>query len=148
MNSLTSVSDTLTTLRDYIRWGASRFKEAGLFFGHGTDSPLDEAAALVLHTLHQPYNLAESYFSAVLSMEERNRVIDLIEKRIKERLPLAYLTHEAFFAGLPFYVDKRVLVPRSPIAELIIQRFDPWVDPEQVYTRPRIIRHGCGSVSF
>lgn len=122
----------LQTLRDWIRWGASRFRQAGLFFGHGTDSALDEAAALVLHTLHLPYDLPFTYFDAVLLPEERRRIAALIERRVVERKPLAYLLREAQFAGLSFYVDERVLVPRSPIAELIEERFVPWVDPDGV----------------
>ena len=122
----------LTTIRDYIRWGASRFTEAKICFGHGSVTALDEAAAMVLHTIHQPYNLAESYLESVLTLKERQAVVDIIDRRIKERKPAAYLTHEAIFAGLAFYVDERVLVPRSPIAELIEQRFAPWVDEEDV----------------
>ncbi len=127
-----AVLDTLTTLRDYVRFAASRFAEAGLFFGHGTAGPLDEAAALVLHALHLPYDLPGGYFEAKLLPEERERVLALIERRIAERKPLAYLTHEAPFAGLSFYVDERVLVPRSPIAELIENRFAPWLDVDEV----------------
>ncbi len=123
---------TLTTLRDYIRWAASRFTEAEVSFGHGTTTALDEAAALVLHTLHQPYNLSDTYLESKLTLKERQEVIDMIDRRINERIPAAYLTHEAIFAGLSFYVDERVLVPRSPIAELIEQRFAPWVEEEQV----------------
>jgi ribosomal protein L3 glutamine methyltransferase len=126
------VLTTLSTLRDYIRWAASRFTEAGVSFGHGTTTALDEAAALVLHTVHQPYNLADAYLESVLTFSERQAVIDMVDRRINERIPAAYLTHEAIFAGLAFYVDQRVLVPRSPIAELIEQRFAPWVDEEQV----------------
>lgn len=126
------VLTTLSTLRDYIRWAASRFTEARLSFGHGTVTALDEAAALILHTLYQPYDLAESYLDTVLTLDERQHVIDIIDKRINDRVPAAYLTHEAIFAGLSFYVDERVLVPRSPIAELIGQRFSPWVLEEQV----------------
>lgn len=128
----TDVLTTLTTLRDYIRWAASRFSIAGVSFGHGTLTALDEAAALVLHTVHQPYNLAEAYLDAALTMAERLSVIEIIDRRINERTPAAYLTHEAIFAGLAFYVDNRVLVPRSPIAELIEQRFSPWIEEEQV----------------
>ena len=123
---------TLTTIRDYIRWASSRFSQAGLHFGHGSASALDEAAALIIHTIHQPYNLAETYFDAVLTLEERSAIISITEQRINNRIPAAYLTHEAIFAGLSFYVDNRVLVPRSPIAELIAQRFQPWIDEEQV----------------
>ena len=130
--NLSDVSSVLTTIRDYIRWGASRFNEAKVFFGHGTVTALDESAAIVLHTLHQPYNLSPVYLDSVLTLAERQAVIDLIERRISERKPSAYLTHEALFAGLSFYVDERVLVPRSPIAELIESQFTPWIDPEEV----------------
>jgi ribosomal protein L3 glutamine methyltransferase len=126
------VLTTLLTIRDYIRWAASRFTQADVSFGHGTTTALDEAAALVLHTIHQPYNLADAYLQSVLTLAECQAVIDMIDRRINERIPAAYLTHEAIFAGLSFYVDKRVLVPRSPIAELIEQRFAPWVEEEQV----------------
>jgi ribosomal protein L3 glutamine methyltransferase len=126
------VLTTLLTLRDYIRWAASRFTQAKVSFGHGTVTALDEAAALVLHTVYQPYNLAEAYLDTVLTTNERQAVIDIIDRRIKERIPAAYLTNEAIFAGLSFYVDQRVLVPRSPIAELIEQRFSPWVEEDQV----------------
>ena len=129
----TDVLTTLSTLRDYIRWAASRFTIAGVSFGHGTLTALDEAAALVLHMVHQPYNLAEAYLDAALTMAERSAIIDIIDRRINERTPAAYLTNEAIFAGLAFYVDNRVLVPRSPIAELIEQRFSPWVEEEQVF---------------
>ncbi|MGZ5620550.1 MAG: 50S ribosomal protein L3 N(5)-glutamine methyltransferase, partial [Methylobacter sp.] len=128
----TEVLTTLSTIRDYIRWAASRFAEAELSFGHGTATALDEAAALVLYTIRQPYNLSDAYLQSVLTLSERQAVIDMIDRRINERIPAAYLTHEAIFAGLSFYVDERVLVPRSPIAELIEQRFSPWVDEEQV----------------
>jgi ribosomal protein L3 glutamine methyltransferase len=127
-----SVLETLTTLRDYIRWVATRFSEAGVFFGHGTGTALDEAAALVMHVIRQPHDLPSGYFSAVLTFEERERILHLVERRIGERVPLAYLTHEAWFAGLKFYVDERVLVPRSPIAELIEDRFQPWLEPAAV----------------
>ncbi|MDD1628650.1 MAG: 50S ribosomal protein L3 N(5)-glutamine methyltransferase [Methylococcaceae bacterium] len=126
------VLTTLSTLRDYIRWAASRFTQAKVSFGHGTVTALDEAAALVLHTVYQPYNLAEAYLDTVLTMNERQAVIDIIDRRINERIPAAYLTNEAIFAGLSFYVDQRVLVPRSPIAELIEQRFSPWVEEDEV----------------
>ncbi|HYE38097.1 50S ribosomal protein L3 N(5)-glutamine methyltransferase [Methylocaldum sp.] len=126
-------SATLTTIRDYIRWAASRFVQAELFFGHGTASALDEAAALVLHALHMPYDLPGGYFASTLTMDERERVLELIERRIVERKPLAYLTHDASFAGLSFYVDERVLVPRSPIAELIENHFNPWIEADRVH---------------
>ncbi|MDD1650973.1 MAG: 50S ribosomal protein L3 N(5)-glutamine methyltransferase [Methylococcaceae bacterium] len=127
-----AILDQLVTLRDYVRYATSRFTDSGLFFGHGTASALDEAAALVLHVLHLPYELPGAYFEARLLPQEREQVLDLLERRIEERRPLAYLTHEAPFAGLSFYVDERVLVPRSPIAELIESRFSPWLDADAV----------------
>jgi ribosomal protein L3 glutamine methyltransferase len=124
--------NSLTTVRDFIRWGASRFGEAGLVFGHGTDNALDESATLVMHALHLGRDLPDDYLDAVLSDVERREVMALIQARISTRKPAAYLTREAWFAGLSFYVDERVLVPRSPIAELISSRFTPWVVPERV----------------
>jgi len=133
MNStISDVLTTLSTIRDFIRWGSSRFTQAELCFGHGTATALDEAAALVLYAIYQPYNLAEAYLDTVLTPVEREAVINIIERRINERKPAAYLTREAIFAGLKFYVDERVLVPRSPIAELIEQRFSPWVEEGEV----------------
>jgi ribosomal protein L3 glutamine methyltransferase len=123
----------LSTVRDFIRWGATRFNAAGLAFGHGTDNALDEAAALVLHALHLPHDVPPVYLEAALTEREKIQVAGLIEDRIQNRKPIAYLTQKAWFAGLPFYVDERVLVPRSPIAELIEAQFEPWIDPDNVH---------------
>ena len=121
------VSSHLRTIRDLIRWGASRMNEAGLHFGHGTDNAIDEAAALVLHTLHLPPDLHTEYLQARLTPAEKQAALRLLERRIAERKPAAYLTQRAWFMGLPFYVDERVLVPRSPLAELIERHFAPWL---------------------
>jgi len=117
----------LDTIRDLIRWGASRMNEVGLHFGHGTDNALDEAAALVLHALHLPPDLQADYFQARLTPPEKQAALRLLERRVSERRPAAYLTQRAWFMGLPFYVDERVLVPRSPLAELIERHFAPWL---------------------
>ncbi|MCK5353725.1 MAG: 50S ribosomal protein L3 N(5)-glutamine methyltransferase, partial [Methyloprofundus sp.] len=127
------VFTTLKTIRDYIRWGASRFAEHKVFLGHGLATPLHESAAIVFHALCLPYNVDDTYLDAILTIPERRKVVALLSRRVDERVPVAYLTHEAIFAGLSFYVDERVLVPRSPIAELIEQRFEPWVDEQQVF---------------
>lgn len=125
-------SEQMISIRDFIRWGASRFMEAGLSFSHGMASALDEAAYLVLHALHLPVDTPDQYFDSRLTNHERERVTQLLKRRVEERKPAAYLTHEGWFAGLPFYVDERVLVPRSPIAEYVENRFYPWVEEEQV----------------
>jgi ribosomal protein L3 glutamine methyltransferase len=124
--------EQLHTIQDFIRWGSSRFNEAGLVFGHGTDNAVDEAAGLVLHVLRLTYDAAQGMVNARLTTTEKRAIVALFRRRIAERLPAAYLTHEAWFAGLPFYVDERVLVPRSPFAELIQHRFSPWIEPQRV----------------
>lgn len=129
------LAEALITPRDLIRWGASRFNEQGLAFGHGNDNALDEAAQLVLYALHLPHDLPADYLDARLTIAERVSTLELLQRRIDERRPAAYLTHETLFAGLSFYVDERVLVPRSPIAELINCGFQPWLgdlEPERI----------------
>lgn len=142
MHQLDTIPPELRTMRDFVRWAASRFQEAGLVFGHGTDNALDEAAALVLHALHLPMDLSAAWWEARLTAAEAEAIMALVRRRILERLPLAYLTREAWFAGLPFYVDERVLVPRSPIAETIHQRFAPWLQADEVH---RVLDLGTGS---
>lgn len=122
----------LLTIKDYIRWGASRFAEAELSFSHGMASPFDEAAYLVLHTLHLPVDTPDLYFDSRLTASERAAVADIVQQRVETRKPAAYLTNEGWFLGLPFYVDENVLIPRSPIAEYIEKQFAPWIEAHQV----------------
>ncbi len=122
----------LTTIRDYIRYATSRFNEAGLYFGHGTDNAWDEAINLVFHVLHLPHHINPTILDAHLIREEQGKLLELINKRVNDRIPLPYLIHEAWFAGLTFYVDERVLIPRSPIAELINNHFQPWLGDHPV----------------
>ncbi|MCP1375706.1 50S ribosomal protein L3 N(5)-glutamine methyltransferase [Dyella lutea] len=122
----------LSTIIDFIRYGASRFSAAGLTFGHSHDNPIDEATHLILAALHLPPDLPPAYGAGKLVAEERERVLGLIERRVSERVPVAYLVGEAWFAGLKFKSDRRALVPRSPIAELIESGFAPWLDHRHV----------------
>ena len=122
----------LATIIDFIRYGASRFGAAGLAFGHSYDNALDEATQLVLHVLHLPHDLNPVYGQARLTAAEKSTVLALFERRITERVPAAYLTGEAWFAGLSFRSDARALVPRSPIAELIEAGFEPWLGGREV----------------
>ena len=118
----------LASIIDFIRYGASRFSAAGLTFGHSHDNPIDEATHLVLASLHLPPDIPPAYGAGRLTSEERAAVLTLIDRRVNERLPVAYLVGETWFAGLKFKSDRRALVPRSPIAELIESRFAPWLD--------------------
>jgi ribosomal protein L3 glutamine methyltransferase len=117
----------LQTIRDYIRYATSRFHEAGLYYGHGTDNAWDEAILLILRALHLPHDINAAVLDAHLTKDEQISLSKLIDKRAAERIPVSYLIHEAWFAGLSFYVDERVLIPRSPIAELIENQFSPWL---------------------
>lgn len=133
-DTTSSICDELFTLRDFIRWGASEFAGAGLYFGHGTDNGWDEAEQLVLHAVHLLPPLSDEWLSARLTRVEREQILHNLQRRIQERIPAAYITGQAWFAGLMFKVDERVLVPRSPLAELIQQHFEPWLkhQPQQI----------------
>ncbi|QFT55861.1 50S ribosomal protein L3 N(5)-glutamine methyltransferase [Microbulbifer sp. THAF38] len=133
----------LTTVLDYIRWGASRFSEAGLWYGHGTDNAWDEAVLLVTHALYLPPYSKQEILHARLTMEERRDVLTLLERRFTERLPAAYLTNEAHFCDMTFYVDERVLVPRSPIGEMIRHNFEPWLNVEPLAILDLCCGSGC-----
>jgi ribosomal protein L3 glutamine methyltransferase len=119
-----------------------RLQRAGLHFGHGTDNAHDEAAALIAHALRQSQGLTAARLARPVSAAAVTRIEALLQRRIKERIPAVYLTRRCWFAGLPMYVDERVLIPRSPIAELIERRFEPWIDPTHVR---RILDLGTGS---
>ncbi|MGH8212327.1 MAG: 50S ribosomal protein L3 N(5)-glutamine methyltransferase [Rhodanobacteraceae bacterium] len=122
----------LSTIIDCIRYAASRFSAAALTFGHSHDNAIDEATHLVLSSLHLPPDLPPAYGQARLTGQEKARVLELVERRIDTREPVAYLVGETWFAGMSFKSDKRALVPRSPIAELIENGFSPWLDGKEV----------------
>ena len=127
-----AMTDELQTIIDLIRYGASRFSAAGLTFGHSYDNAIDEATQLTLHALHLPHDLGPAYGQARVTLAEKEDVLALFLRRIEERVPAAYLTGEAWFAGLSFKSDARALVPRSPIAELILTGFEPWLGGREV----------------
>lgn len=128
------MSAELSTIIDFIRFGASQFGKAGLSFGHSFDNALDESTQLVLHALHLPHDIGPAYGQAKLTADEKAAVLALLQRRIDERIPACYLTGEAWFAGLSFKSDNRALVPRSPIAELIESGFEPWLGGREVST--------------
>lgn len=143
----TKLIDELVTMGDYVRWGASRFNEAGLYFGHGSDNAPDEAFHLVCHALHLPHEIPAYMIETRLTREERQAVLELLQLRLETRQPSPYLTHEAWFAGSSFYVDERVLIPRSPIAELIEAQYSPWIDPVRVHSILDLCT-GCGCIAI
>jgi ribosomal protein L3 glutamine methyltransferase len=137
-----------TTVRDLLRFGVSRFTEAGLSFGHGSSNAYDEAAYLILHTLHLPLDTLDPFLDARLLDHEIDAVMKVIERRAKERIPAAYITQEAWMHGRRFYVDERVIVPRSFIGELLQDGLQPYVaDPDQV-TRVLELCTGSGCLAI
>jgi ribosomal protein L3 glutamine methyltransferase len=124
----TAAKTELITVRDYLRYAVSRFNAAGLFFGHGSDNAWDEAVYLTLHTLNLPLDRLEPFLDARLLPHERELLLDIYSRRSQDRLPAAYLTHEAWLGEHRFYVDDRVIVPRSFIAELLDEQLTPWID--------------------
>lgn len=149
---LNEAIDDLHTMLDFVRWSVSRFNDAGLYFGHGTDNAWDEAVSLVLQALHLPQHIVQQtgdgLFNAKLTHSEREKVAELVLKRVQTRMPLPYITHEAWFCDLPFYVDERVLIPRSPFAELIQKRFDPWVNSEPTSILDMCTGGGCIAIAL
>jgi ribosomal protein L3 glutamine methyltransferase len=134
-NMSTLDTRNLETISDFIRYAYSLMRKAGVYCGHGTDNPWDEAVQLVLLSLHLPWDFDQAMWYTRLSDEEQVLLTERLTRRIDERMPLPYLTNEAWFCGFPFYVDERVLVPRSPIAELIQSHFAPWLtdaEPQRI----------------
>lgn len=137
-----SPCDQLHTILDFIRFALSSFTKANLYYGHGTTNALDDAVALVLGALSLPPDTDNMYFQSNLTHAEKELLLSLIERRVETREPVAYLINKSYFAGLEFYVDNRVLIPRSPIAELIDNSFSPWIAADHV---ENILDIGTGS---
>jgi ribosomal protein L3 glutamine methyltransferase len=130
---LDTAREELLTLRDWLRYAVSLFGEAGLFFGHGSNEAYDEAAYLILHTLRLPLDRLEPFLDARLLLHEAEQVRGIIERRVRERIPAAYLTHEAWLGNFRFFVDERVIVPRSYIAEILWEHLTPWIEgPDRI----------------
>ncbi|BDX07530.1 50S ribosomal protein L3 N(5)-glutamine methyltransferase [Planctobacterium marinum] len=128
------VKNDLRSVLDLARWTMTQFNLANLYFGHGTDNAWDEALSLIAQVLQLPQPVHEDFLKARLTQSEKQQVLELVQLRVEKRVPLAYLTNQAWFAGLPFYVDERVLVPRSPFAELLANGFSSWLEapPQQI----------------
>ena len=138
----------LKTIRDLLRFTVSQFNEQKLFFGHGSATAYDEAVYLVLHTLHLPLDRLEPFLDAQLTSAERDAVLGMVERRVRERMPAAYLTHEAWLGDYRFYVDKRVIVPRSFIAELLREDLAPWVENTRGVGRVLDLCTGSGCLAI
>ncbi len=132
MEAFEDIAARLETPKDFVRWGASAFNRAGLHFEHGTANAVDEALNLVLHGLSLGHDIPPWLLDGRLTQAEKQAVYTLLRRRVEERKPYAYITNRARFAGLDFYVDERVLVPRSPIGELIEAGFEPWIEAGRV----------------
>jgi len=141
-------TEHLLTLRDWLRYAVSRFNEANLTFGHGSQSAYDEAAYLCLHTLHLPLDRLGPFLDARLLPEEAERLAQILERRVGERLPAPYLTREAWLQGYRFYVDERVIVPRSFLAPLILEQFRPWLAEPGGVTRALDLCTGSGCLAI
>jgi ribosomal protein L3 glutamine methyltransferase len=143
-----SADNELITLRDHLRLAVSRFTAAQLFFGHGSDNAWDEAVYLTLHTLNLPLDRLDPFLDARLLPGERAALLDIYRRRCEERLPAAYLTHEAWLGEHRFYVDERVIVPRSFIAELLDEQLAPWIDDPQAVAAVLDLCTGSGCLAI
>jgi ribosomal protein L3 glutamine methyltransferase len=150
MSSLHNFDNTaeLRTLRDWLRYAVSAFNEGELTFGHGSASAYDEAVYLLLHTLHLPLDTLEPFLDARLSSQEKSTLTTLLRRRVEQKIPAAYLTHEAWLGEFNFYVDERVIVPRSFIAELLRERLFPWVADAENTTAVLDLCTGSGCLAI
>lgn len=155
MNNSVDIEQAVTDMHsmlDMVRWAVSQFNQAGLFYGHGTDNPWDEAVCLTLHTLNLPQDMlkqtGEQLFQARLTETEKREIAALVQRRVEERIPLAYLINQAWFCGLPFYVDERVLIPRSPFAELIDDKFAEWLLAPPTHILDLCTGGGCIAIAL
>jgi ribosomal protein L3 glutamine methyltransferase len=121
----------ITTVADFLEWCSAHFESQDLYYGHGTDNPWDEAVNLVLYVLQLPADTDDSVLSIELSAAQKKQLLDMAQRRVQERIPVPYLTNEAWFAGERYYINDEVIIPRSPLAELIANQFQPWLGAQQ-----------------
>lgn len=133
MTNYEKTTENFNTILDFLRFGLSEANTHNLYYGHGTDNAWDDLLALILGSLNLPFDINPLLLQAQLTCKEKEHLAKQISKRILDNIPVPYLTNTAHFCGLSFYVDERVLIPRSPIAELIQQQFSPWANPEKVH---------------
>lgn len=142
----------LVTILDWIRYSISAFYQAGVFFGHGTDNEWDEASSLVFQALNLPLDMPvvrqQALYQARVTEAEKQLMADWLQQRVELQKPLPYITHQAWFAGMPFYVDERVLIPRSPFAELILQNFKPYLNTEPTKILDLCTGGGCIAIAL
>jgi ribosomal protein L3 glutamine methyltransferase len=148
LTKLTSVTSQLHTIADYCRYGATLFNQAELFYGHGSENAFTDAYILVMYALSLPNDLDNSLMTCRLVETEKETVLELFNRRIEEQIPVPYITNIAYFAQLPFYVDERVLIPRSPIGELIEKQFFPYISPENTPKRILDLCTGSGCIAI
>jgi ribosomal protein L3 glutamine methyltransferase len=139
-----TLTQELHTIRDWLRYSVSQFESSDIFYGHGTDNSYDEAVWLILSALHLPMDTLDNFLDARLTQTEREHLADLIEQRITKHTPTAYLVKEAYLQGLKFYVDERVIVPRSFIAELLNDGLQPWIEYPELIQSAADICTGSG----
>ena len=139
---------SLHTLRDFLRFAVSRFQQAGLVFGHGSDNAHDEAAYLILHTLHLPLDMLEPYLDTALLADEKTELLGKLRERIEQRVPVAYITQHARQGDFDFYVDERVIVPRSFIYELLGEPLSPWIEYPELVHRALDLCTGSGCLAI
>lgn len=139
--------EEIKTARHLIDWAARLFEKNNLYFGHGTNNAMDESVFMVLRSLGYSFDVDDEILDLALDIKQKEKVINRIRERVYTRKPAAYILNEAWFAGLPFYINEQVLVPRSPIAELIVERFSPWCDGKSV-KNILDIGTGCGCIAI
>ena len=148
MSKLTDVAEQLHTVADYCRYGATLFNQAELFYGHGSDNAFNDAYILVMYALSLPNDVDDSIMTCRLVDSEKLNILALFSRRVEEQIPVAYITNIAYFAQLPFYVDERVLIPRSPIGELIENQFFPYIATNKAPKRILDLCTGSGCIAI